>query len=91
MEPDVEVAVFRIVQELINNLLKHAHATNADISINKSSDYISIQFADNGSGFNAVQSAKTKGFGLRSISNRVTIRMDKRAFIILFFLKFMRK
>ncbi len=73
MEADVEVAIFRIMQELINNVLKHAHATAANIIVNKSSDYISILFADNGAGFNAALTAKIKGFGLRSISNRVKL------------------
>ncbi len=73
MKPDLEVAIFRIVQELINNLLKHSQATSAYISINKSSDYISVQFKDNGLGFNTALTSKTKGFGLRSISNRVKL------------------
>jgi two-component system, NarL family, sensor kinase len=73
MEADVEVAIFRIIQELINNVLKHAHATFADITVNKNSDYISIQFTDNGLGFNTAITSKTKGFGLRSITNRVKL------------------
>ena len=72
LDPDIEIAVFRIVQELINNLIKHARATRAEIYINKGADYLAIRVNDNGTGFNLQSGNSEKNtFGLRSIINRV--------------------
>lgn len=61
--------VYNIVFELINNILKHANASSAKISIIKLEEQLSITIRDNGKGFD--QSIVESGFGLMSIKNRV--------------------
>lgn len=78
MGNDLETAVFRIVQELVNNLIKHSMASNADIYVNKGSDFILIKLSDNGVGFNPQEAMKNNaGFGLLSIKNRVKLLNGK--------------
>lgn len=75
IDPKLEKAIYRICQEAINNIIKHAKATEASIQIFKNNDLISIVIEDNGIGFEAdkplVPSAKS-GIGLMSIKERVT-------------------
>ncbi|HUH32465.1 MAG TPA: PAS domain-containing protein [Daejeonella sp.] len=78
LNPDIEIAIFRIVQELINNLIKHSKANRAEIYINKGADYLAIRINDNGSGFNLESvNSREKTFGLRSITNRVKLLNGK--------------
>ncbi|SHJ19531.1 Tetratricopeptide repeat-containing protein [Mesonia phycicola] len=60
--------VYRIVQELINNILKHAEATEADVQLTKHEDHLNIVINDNGKGF---QKNKKPGIGLRNIKDRI--------------------
>ena len=49
----VETAMFRISQEALNNIAKHAHAKKVEINLNAVSDQVMLDIADDGSGFNA--------------------------------------
>ena len=60
--------LYNIIFELINNVIKHANATKADIEIKSSEDFLNIIVKDNGKGFNV--NAIQDGFGLKSISSR---------------------
>ncbi|WP_299779001.1 sensor histidine kinase [uncultured Formosa sp.] len=67
--PDVLLAdAYRIVQELINNILKHAEATYADVQLTRHEDHLNIVINDNGKGF---QKSKKQGIGLRNIKERL--------------------
>lgn len=71
-----ELMIFRIVQELINNALKHAHATVINVTI-QSSETLQVTVADNGIGFD-VQAQQNdmrtgKGLGLFNIENRARL------------------
>lgn len=61
--------LYNIVFELINNILKHAKASSAKISISKLEKHLAITIRDNGRGFD--QSLVEAGFGLMSIRSRV--------------------
>ena len=69
---DVTVAVFRIVQEGINNILKHASATHVDLNILDKEDEIYVLLKDNGKGFNPASPNHT-GLGLRSMTERAKL------------------
>lgn len=73
LDDTVKIVIYRIVQELINNVQKHSEATHAEISINtdKKSQMISIHCEDNGVGFD-IQKVE-KGLGLQNISNRLEL------------------
>ena len=49
----LEVAIFRIVQEALTNVARHAHANHVQVSVDLSSDVITVQIEDDGSGFSA--------------------------------------
>ncbi len=72
LENSLEITVFRIIQELVTNIIKHAKASEANISITQHEDSLNIMVEDNGIGFKPLETPKTKdGMGLDSIERRV--------------------
>ena len=72
LENSLELTLFRIIQELITNIIKHAEATEASLHLTNHEDSINIIIEDNGKGFNPSQVTKTnKGMGISSIDKRV--------------------
>lgn len=74
-----KVTLYKIIQELLTNTLKHANASQIDIHINKYDDYLKLLFEDNGIGFNPKK--KKDGIGFSNIKNRLekvsgTIHID---------------
>jgi two-component system NarL family sensor kinase len=69
---DVTVAVFRIVQEGINNILKHASASQVELHIIDKDDEIYILLKDNGNGFDVAHPTHV-GLGLRSMTERAKL------------------
>jgi signal transduction histidine kinase len=65
-----ELSVYRIVQELLNNILKHSKATQAVVQISQQYDVLSITIEDNGIGFKN-NSMNSDGMGLRSLKSRI--------------------
>ena len=63
------INLFRVIQELINNTLKHSQATEMTFVMEKSSDQIFISLEDNGIGFD-IESAQT-GMGMQNIQYRM--------------------
>jgi signal transduction histidine kinase/ligand-binding sensor domain-containing protein len=74
LPPEFEVNLFRIIQETLNNVLKHAHASEAKITLTKEPACLRLVVEDNGSGFDLsrLESAPPdqRGFGLRQIAER---------------------
>jgi signal transduction histidine kinase len=67
-----EITIYRIVLELINNVVKHAAASRATVQLVKYPDYINITVEDNGRGFDTAKTADEKtGIGLGSVAARV--------------------
>ncbi len=65
---DFEINLYRILQEMINNTVKYAYASDINIELNHSNDCFLVNYADNGSGF---EPEKVKhGLGLRNIEAR---------------------
>jgi signal transduction histidine kinase len=64
-----EINVFRIVQESLNNIVKHAHAIHASVHVKRELKTMTITIADDGRGFDHHQ----QGFGLTSMAERVRI------------------
>ena len=77
LSPEAETSVYRVVQESLNNLLKHSKATRARIDIKKSDKQIVITIQDDGVGIPAPVPAgsghREKGFGLVGIAERVRV------------------
>ena len=70
---EVTIAIFRIVQEGINNIIKHAKATHVDVYVLDKGDEIYVLLKDDGQGFNEEQVLNKNGFGLRSMRERATL------------------
>ncbi|HEU4497220.1 MAG TPA: ATP-binding protein [Flavobacterium sp.] len=66
-----EIAVYRIIQELLNNALKHAGASEILVACSKNQDTFFITVEDNGAGFDKAQANDFKGMGLRNLRNRI--------------------
>ncbi|WP_298519842.1 sensor histidine kinase [uncultured Kordia sp.] len=71
LESSKEIFIFRIIQELIANIVKHAKATEANISITLHKTTISIIVEDNGVGISEEVLLKNKGLGIRNIKKRI--------------------
>lgn len=70
----LEFAIYRIVQELLNNIIKHADATEASVMIKQHKDTISLIVSDNGVGFQELLPRRVgNGMGLKNIRNRVKL------------------
>jgi two-component system, NarL family, sensor histidine kinase UhpB len=65
------ISLFRIFQETLNNILKHAQAKNAQVEIVKGADHIEMVISDDGVGFSDNARNKPRSFGLRGIHERV--------------------
>ncbi len=73
LEPSVEKILFRLVQESLNNVAKHAQASRADIGVRISSEMIYLTVKDNGQGFdthNIKEIASEPHWGLLSMQQR---------------------
>jgi len=68
---ETKLNMYRIIQELLNNVMKHAKATEVDVQLSKSSEELIINVEDNGEGFN-INWVK-KGLGLDSMQSRVNV------------------
>lgn len=70
LEQTTEIVIYRIVQELLNNTIKHANATETYVQISKNDNTVSLTVEDNGKGFD-VNSVQKNGIGLSNIQHRV--------------------
>lgn len=66
----IEKELFKVIQELLSNTLKHAQATEINIQLSQFEDELQLIFEDNGIGFNV--NKITRGLGLNSIQKRIT-------------------
>jgi signal transduction histidine kinase len=66
-----EIMLYRIVQELVNNTIKHARASSISLNLNKFDHKILVRYADNGSGFDTDKTKAEKTLGLKSIEDRI--------------------
>ncbi|MFP2996232.1 sensor histidine kinase [Spongiivirga sp. MCCC 1A20706] len=63
-----ETAVYRMIQEMLNNIVKHAEASEALVQLNHRDDHLHLTVEDNGKGFNIDE--KAEGMGLKNIRSR---------------------
>jgi signal transduction histidine kinase len=68
---DYELALYRITQELINNVLKHAEAKHVSLQIGRRKDKIILMIEDDGKGFDIA--ARREGYGLQNIAARAAL------------------
>lgn len=66
----ISLSIYRVIQELLHNTIKHAKANEILIQINTEDDELVIQFEDDGLGYD-VDNLKRKGMGLENIKSRI--------------------
>lgn len=69
-DTDVEVILYRVICELINNSLKHSGCTSINLSLSQNGSELTLDYSDNGRGFNP-QAMMDCGMGLSNISSRI--------------------
>lgn len=70
-KPDDEIALYRIIQELVSNSLKHASASCISILFERNEGGILMRYQDNGAGYQPDNELKRKGLGLKNIESRI--------------------
>ncbi len=75
--------LFRIIQELLANVKKHAAATKVEVQVETQNGSVSLWVSDNGTGFSEAEEKAKKGIGLQNIRQRVrlcggTLHVDSR-------------
>ena len=71
LEFNEEVILYRVIQELINNVIKHANANELYLLLERSASYINVVISDNGIGFNYEDGKNKGGLGLKNIGVRI--------------------
>ncbi len=74
LSQNIEINLYRVIMELINNTLKHAHARNIFLQLSYNSNKVKIEYTDDGKGFNLeekLQHGQTNSMGLGNIATRV--------------------
>jgi signal transduction histidine kinase len=71
IDQNTEIVLYRVIQECVNNVIKHSGANQLDIALIKDQDGISATIEDNGKGFNVADAIKNEGLGLKNIATRI--------------------
>ena len=71
LENTLEVTIFRMIQEILTNAIKHANATKISIHLTQHDDSLNIIVEDNGDGFNPKNIDQKEGMGLTNIEKKV--------------------
>ena len=69
-DTDIEVILYRVICELINNSLKHAACTSINLSLSQNGSELALDYTDDGRGFNP-QAMMDCGMGLSNIASRI--------------------
>jgi signal transduction histidine kinase len=77
---NIEIAFYRIVQEAVNNVARHAKATHVDVLITQRKDCLALIIEDDGIGFAPTEAVKGKRMGLNGMRERAEM-LDGRLVI----------
>jgi signal transduction histidine kinase len=72
LDANTDIILYRMIQEIINNIIKHASANSIDIEISNANNITSVRISDNGIGFDTtlINQLSRPGIGLQNIINR---------------------
>jgi signal transduction histidine kinase len=73
LDEDQTVAIFRIVQESLTNVTRHAKASRVDITLSQNADDVIVEVRDDGKGFDSADAARKKSFGLLGMRERAAV------------------
>jgi PAS domain S-box-containing protein len=75
LQPEQKINIYRIIQEQLNNILKHAQANNVDIELHNVQEQVSLRLTDDGKGFDP--RIRRKGVGISNIISRAELYNGK--------------
>jgi signal transduction histidine kinase len=70
---DVALCLYRVAQEALRNMVRHAGARRAEVALTRSDDVLELRVADDGQGFDLTEARRHGGLGLISIDERVRL------------------
>jgi signal transduction histidine kinase len=73
LEQELNTAFFRIFQEALTNIIRHAHATKVEVRLRQTASEIVLEVKDNGRGISEAQIHNTKSIGLLGIRERAAL------------------
>ena len=71
LSPDLEIALYRIVQESVTNAVRHSKATRIELLVERTSDGVKLRVADNGVGIADLARARKASHGLVGMTHRM--------------------
>jgi signal transduction histidine kinase len=71
LSPDLEIALYRLVQESVNNIVKHANAKRMRLALDRTEQGLRLEVADDGMGIDDLERAKRLSHGLAGMMHRV--------------------
>jgi signal transduction histidine kinase len=77
LDQERSTAVFRIFQEVLTNVARHANATRVDVSMRQDADTLTLEVQDNGRGITAAEMRGSKSLGLLGMRERVLLFSGK--------------
>ena len=84
VDPDNDISIYRVIQELCNNIMKHARASHLNIHSSVTNDVLKLVIEHNGNGLNQNQFETLRyqqnGLGLKNIQNRIILLKGKISF-----------
>jgi two-component system NarL family sensor kinase len=72
LDPVIETAIYRVVQESLHNVAKHAQAQNVDIQMERKGETLRLVIEDDGVGIRAVSNPLRPSFGMAGMQERVS-------------------
>lgn len=73
LDMTIKTYLFRISQEAVNNIVRHAHASTADLRLTRMTNEVFFSITDNGKGFSTERLKKLAGNGIRNMRDRVNL------------------
>ncbi|MCB9360853.1 MAG: tetratricopeptide repeat protein [Flavobacteriales bacterium] len=73
LNSSIEISIYRVIQEILNNTIKHAQAKIITILLTKEKERLTLLISDDGVGFNTNEIENSKGIGWKSIFSRIAM------------------
>ena len=70
---DMEITIFRLVQEALTNVARHAETTKAEVRLHQSNDRINLEIKDQGKGFSPDKTGRKTSLGITGMRERVLL------------------
>jgi signal transduction histidine kinase len=73
LSQEISLCIFRVLQEALQNAIKHSHSRRFDVLLSRGSEEIILTVSDSGIGFDPVAAMKSRGLGLTSMKERLKL------------------